>query len=656
MRKESKHKQGDSRRKFLGVLGSLGATTLAGCSFSLDLGGGGGNSTPEPTPVVTSRPSSATPTATATATATATQTPTATATPTATSTALPEIDPNLTPELIDPDIVTNTTVLDPGLINDDTVIFTPIFDGDSSSGGDSGPGTPTGTTEDSSGIQVAVTPDGQDSGTQALNSKQREQQNDMICTTQSQRATAEGGGLLTENLVLNHRLNEIWPGAIIPAKSIANGGYGSALSPDRLPNRQAVDVRNPITLTLYTDANRFSNQNPNVSKVIDPPTSNGVEQARVELLSDVQQGTSAAQLSFDIEQVHSEKHLDINLGVDYNSLSTSIEGDFSYSNSSTTNKLLVKYYQVYYLMGITFPNPNGSFITDSSVIDRNDLLVSDVSFGRILLFSAESKHSVRDMKASLDATFRGMAGTGSGSLDLKNRRVLNETRLRGQAIGGGAADAGRLVSNFGEDGLTQLRRYILEGANYSPDNPGAPIGFTARYLTTQDRANTYLTTEYNARSCYPKTRKFRVHNVRLTVKNAGGDGGGNLKIYGDIAIAASHPDQTTIIIPGSDWSRDRDEQVTIDEGSTKTLVGVDKTVSFEIPENKTWNEYMDDAEIVVSAELREKDAFSDDEYKGDTVEDSWKVTEPLSRTPTLVFSEENNVVHLDFDVEPVPLN
>ncbi len=645
------------RRKFLATLGALGASSLAGCSFSFDLGG---DSEPDPTPVETTRPPSPTstatetPTQTATTTPTVTQTATETATQTATSTPTATLNPNIDPELIDPEVIPDSQL---DLSN--TTFQTPILDPTVVDGGDSNDsttGTPSETSASGDDIEVAVMPGRQSVGAESLGSESRQTQNDMVCTTRRQQETADGGGLLTDNLVLNHRLNEIWPGAIIPATSVANGGFGPALSPSRLPNRQAVDVRNPISLALYIDANRYGNQNPNVSQVIDPPTSDNVEQARVELLSNVQQGTSAAQMSFDIRQVHSEKHLDTQLGVDYDSLTMNIEGDFSYSTSTTRNKLLVKLYQVYYLMGVTFPNPNGSFVTDSSVVERNDLLISDVAFGRLLLFSAESKHSVEDMKASLDATFSGVAGSGSASLSVEQKRVLDETRLKGQAIGGGATDATQLISNYGEDSLPQIQRYATDGANYGPSNPGSPIGFTARYLSTQDRANTYMTTEYNARSCYPKTREFRVHNVTLSVQNAGGDGGGNLKIYGDIGIGGSHPDQPTVIVSGSDWSRDRDEQLTIDEGTSQTLSDIDKTISFDIPEDQTWNEFMQDAEIQVMAELREKDGLSNDEYQGDTETGSWSVTDPLDRTPTIVFSEENNVVHLNFDVEPVPLN
>jgi thiol-activated cytolysin len=656
------------RRRFLATLGGLGAVSLAGCSvqtpageFGFQTGGDSTpNPTPSPTPVETTRPPSSTSSPTPSPTDSPTPSPTDSPTPSPTDSPTPsptpdgqlDVDPGtLEPVQVEP--------IDPTLADDVTVDATEVGTLDpevvAAATDDSGPGTPSGTTSATGGIEVAVTPGSRSTGRQSLGSRRKDSANDMVCSTQEQAATAGGGGLLTENLVLNHRLNELWPGAIIPAKSVANGGYGPALSPNRLPNRQPPAVRNPVTVTLFTDANRYSSGNPNVSQVVDPPTSDGVEQARVELLQDVQDGTSAAQLSFDVRQVHSEKHLDVQLGVDYNSLGTSVSGDFSYSRDSVTNKLLAKVFQVYYLMGVTFPNPDGSFVTDPSVLRRNDLLISDVSFGRLLLFSAESKHTVQDIEASLDATFRGLAGSGSGSLDVKHKRVLDETRIRGQAIGGGATSAAQLISDFGENGLSRLRNYVVDGANYGPNNPGAPIGFTGRYLSTLDRANTYLTTEYTARSCYPKTRKFRVHNMQLEVKNAGGDGGGNLKLYGDITVVPRHPDDTYVARVGNAWSRDRDEFVKIDEDSSKTLVNVDETVEFTVGEDRTWTEYMDEAAIEVSAELRERDNLSNDEYKGDTEVGRWKPTDPVDRTPTIVFSEENNVTHLTFDVSPVPI-
>ena len=646
------------RRQFLAALGTLGAVGLAGCSVDTPAGefsvGSNDDATPSPTPVETTRPPSPTATEQPTPTPTRTSSPTRppTPTPTSTPTATPTPSLNVDPVEIEP--------IDPDVVNRTPIQFTPVYTepiqpinpvGETDDGG----GEPSTTSSSSGGIEVAVTPNQRSTGRDSLGNQQQSSQNDMVCATENRRSTADGGGLITENLVLNHRLNELWPGAIIPAQSVANGGYGPALSPSRIPDRQAVDVRNPITLTLFTDANRYGSGNADVSKVVDPPTSNGVEQARVELLQDVQEGTSAAQLSFDIRQVHSEKHLDIQLGVDYSNIATDISGDFSYSRDQTSNKLLVKLYQVYYFMGATFPNPNGSFVTDRAVVEPNDLLISDVSFGRLLLFSAVSKHTVEDMKASLDATFGGLAGSGSVDLDVRHQRVLDETRIKGQAIGGSATNALQLISDFGEDGLSQIRNYALDGADYGPDSPGAPIGFTSRYLNTGDRANTYLTTEYNARTCYPKTRKFRVHNVTLSVKNAGGDGGGNLRLYGDITIKPSHPDDTYIGVVGNAWSRDRDQYVQIDEGKSQTLSDIDFTVEFDVGENRTWTEYMDEASVDVIAKLRERDALSNDEYQGEKQTGSWKPTDPVSRTPTIVFSEENNVVHLTYDVSPVPI-
>jgi thiol-activated cytolysin len=648
---------GSDRRQFLAALSTLGAASLAGCSVETPVGDfsadSGEDSTPtstpeptaEPTPVETTRPPS--PTSAPTPTATPSPSPTPTQPPTPSPTATPSIDI----EQVDPDVIQRTPIQFTPIYTDPVQPVQPIDSG----GSDGEIGDPSTTSSSGGGVEVAVTPNQRSTGTESLGNQQQTSQNDMVCATEDQRATADGGGLITENLVLNHRLNELWPGAIIPAQSVANGGYGPALSPSRLPDRQPVDVRNPITLTLFTDANRYGSGDPDVSQVVDPPTSNGVEQARVDLLQDVQQGTSAAQLSYDIQQVHSENHLDIQLGVDYNNVATSISGDFSYSRDQVSNRLLVKLYQVYYFMGATFPNPNGAFVTDRSVVEPNDLLISDVSFGRILLFSAESKHTVRDIKASLDATFGGLAGKGEVDLDVKHRRVLDETRIRAQAIGGSASNALQLISDFGEDGLSQIRSYALDGADYGPDSPGAPIGFTARYLNTGDRANTYLTTEYNARTCYPKTRKFRVHNVTLSVQNAGGDGGGNLRLYGDITIKPSHPDDTYVGVVGNAWSRDRDQYVQIDEGNSQTLSDIDFTVEFNVGENRTWTEYMDEASVDVIAQLRERDNLSDDEYQDERKVGSWEPTEPVSRTPTIVFSENNNVVHLTYDVSPVPI-
>ncbi|WP_324760114.1 thiol-activated cytolysin family protein [Haloarcula sp. GH36] len=704
-----------NRRTLLRTAAALSAAGLAGCSISTPLGdfggsgggssgsgsgdgsdgggGSGGGSTQTPTPVTATRqPSTVTPTPTRTSTATPTPTDTETATPTATptptdtetatptATPTPSGNPAVTPaepQTPIPCVVDGSCVPDGVVDNGPTVPQDPVFIPEEplmpvepiavdpsvfNNTEQSSVGDPTGVSN-SGTIDVTITPETGKAGSSTVGSEGAEQRGDMVCTTQRRRVTSGSG----TNFLLNPQLGVIWPGAIIEAESIAKGQFSPALSSSRRNGTPSSQIRNPLELSVslrnISGKNTRTLQNPSVGRY------------RTEL-DDIlgqynQNANTPARMNYTIHQIHSEKQLDVTLGVHYNSPTVEVDNKFDFSSQSETNKLMAQFYQQYYSADISLPNPvaNGVVSDPGTYLKRNDVVVNNVSYGRILLFSAESKYERTDIENALDVAMKIGGGNGSASLDIKHKQVLRDTKINVQVLGGAATQGAQLISKPGEGALQAITNFIQQGATYDPQrSPGVPIAYQTKYLSNLDTSNTYLTTTYTERNCRPKTRSYRVHNMSWKVITES-DPGNEEEIYGDVYVVGwpFWPDASTIqssrIEPrggrsdGRVWHRSRSSHVNIRQGRRKDL-GVDAELMFEdaheLDKRKSY--------IQVTAIPHEKDPTSNNDF-GNKKNVKWFLDQAPSDpdragrgggTFTQRWNDHGSELELSFDISPIP--
>jgi hypothetical protein len=378
-------------------------------------------------------------------------------------------------------------------------------------------------------------------------------------------------------------------------------------------------------------------------------------------------------MNFTIHQIHSSKQLDLTLGAHYDSLKLSVDNEFDFSSQSETNKLFAKFYQQYYNVDVSLPNPvaNGIVTDQGTYLDRNDVIVNNVSYGRLLLFSAESKYERTDIETALRVAFNTTSGRASGSLDIKHKQVLRDTKISVQVLGGSAQQGAQTISKPGEGAFDSIKTFIEEGATYDPKtSPGVPIAYQTKYLSNLDTANTYLTTTYTERNCRPTTRGYRVHNMSWKVISEA-DPGNEEEIYGDVYVVAWPIEGANDVLTMDDriepkggrsdgrvWHRSRSSHVNIKQGQRKDL-GVDATIEFddahELDNSRTY--------IQVTAIPHEKDPTSNDEF-GNKKAVKWFLNEAPSDpdrvgqgsgTFTERWNDHNSEIELAFDISPIPL-
>ena len=286
----------------------------------------------------------------------------------------------------------------------------------------------------------------------------------------------------------------LWPGALIQGKSYKDG-RGSFLG-------LIIRERTPIKVSIPSLAN-----NDNFREVSNP------EQATVEQAIGSMIGNATAQglstpstITFEQEVYHTEEEFALKIGVSgrYLGFSASASGSTSRNSSETT--VTAYFYQKMYEVVVAPPQTPGGFFsgdfTQEKLQEQIDLrrigpdnlpvYVSNIVYGRMMMFSFTSTASESDIRGTLRAAYNGIGGGGSGSLSAKQHRILQESRIAVTSLGGNAEATIELIQSG------DWSRYFTDSA---PLSSAEPLSYTFRNLSDGSIAKVTEATNYNINQC-----------------------------------------------------------------------------------------------------------------------------------------------------------
>ena len=389
-----------------------------------------------------------------------------------------------------------------------------------------------------------------------------------------------------EMLALDPTTDVIYPGAMLLGESIPTGEY--------IP---IIADRTPITLSI-------SLQNLSGSPVveIEDPKLSTVRTGIKSILDQEVTSATPAKLSFEISEVYSEEHLKVALGANYRSAGNSVSAAFNFSQSTYSNKFIIKYIQTYYTIDMDPPaDPSDLFKSlpeISTFGSASPVYVASIAYGRMVLYTVETNRSFTEVNAAFSAAF----SSGGGSIDTDYQQTIASSNIKAVVIGGSAAAAAQIINGPGE-----VYNYIAEGGNYSKESPGAPLSYKLRYLKAGTPvARVVLASEYAVRTCdlaYPKFR-IKINSLKCNDCPEIGDP----EIYGRLTGRAYVNGNAAG--PKAEWSRSRDDAWEIHEGQEYGL-GISKDVELYRPDYGT--DY-----IKVDGWLKERDAGDDDDLGADS--------------------------------------
>ena len=243
-------------------------------------------------------------------------------------------------------------------------------------------------------------------------------------------------------MLLDPTSNIIYPGSILEGNSVAEGSY-----------RQIVLNRAPLNLS--TNLQNFSG---NCSRTVDNPSLSQIRTAIKEMIYDAEiTGSTAAKMTFSIEEVHSEEQLELAIGASVKSNSVKISSGFDFNKKSVRSRFLVKFIQVYYTVDVDAPSSPSLFFAPE--VTANDLkraiggntvpvYVSSVQYGRVAYFCMESEERGDSVKANLTASIDSSLVDVDVSTHLSNNSYTKNLQFKGTIIGGAGDDPTHAVKGM----------------------------------------------------------------------------------------------------------------------------------------------------------------------------------------------------------------
>ena len=428
----------------------------------------------------------------------------------------------------------------------------------------------------------------------------------------------------------------LWPGALVRGDALYDGLFTQIVA-DRAPMGVSVSLENLAGKK---------------SAVMQQPSLSSFREALGGILDTEVHGATPANIYAEIEQVHSQKQLDLALGASASSLGAlgNISASFEFDKQDVRSRYVVRYIQSYYTVDVDPPaEPSGLFGPDVTAgelsgkmgPDSPPLYVSSVTYGRMVLFTFESSYSAEELGAALEFAYRGGVDV-SGDVSVTYEDILSRSKITAYILGGSGGEAARSIDSY-----QSLMDFIKSGGNYSADSPGAPIAYHLAYARDNAPARMSLTEDYTEHTCARVSQKVRVVLESIEVVDAG-QGGSSLELYGDAWTAADPAAGDGSATAGEPmFGRDRDHAVTIAEGHTWPQTGsVAEKVVDVVPQA---------GHVVdVGAVLHDRDdgLFSSDHSIGDEsleapFETGWH------RTMTVHMTGAGSQVQLTFSLEPI---
>jgi len=208
-----------------------------------------------------------------------------------------------------------------------------------------------------------------------------------------------------------------------------------------------------------------------------------------------------------------------NLNVSGSWLVGKVNGAFSRSSQSNTNVCMVRFTQRNFTVSIAPPGEAKDFFTadateaslrakfgDPTAPQPTDAppadgvaplnppcYVDSIAYGREYWMLAESSDSQDAMRLALEGSFKALTVGGSVDVNSESYKRASTYSYQFFVLGG----AGSALRNVVTGDIKQIMDAIANGANFSKDSPGAPISYTAKYLSSGDIAAVKATTDYN---------------------------------------------------------------------------------------------------------------------------------------------------------------
>lgn len=286
----------------------------------------------------------------------------------------------------------------------------------------------------------------------------------------------------------------LYAGALIQGKSHRDG-LGSLLG---LPIAERAPIR--VSIPGLANDDNF--------RTVENPSQATVDQAIGSMIGNATASGLAtpSSISFKMETYYNEKQSALQMGISGNYLGFEASASGSIDQQRSEKTITAQFYQKMYEVVVEAPQSPGDFFSEDFTEERLQqqvnqgrigpdnlpVYVSNIVYGRMMMFSITSTASESDIRATMQAGYNGIGGSAEASLDAKQKAILQESKIKITSIGGDA-----------EATLAMIRSgdWSQYFTNTAPLSSAAPMSYTFRNLGDGSIASVTESTEYNIRSC-----------------------------------------------------------------------------------------------------------------------------------------------------------
>jgi hypothetical protein len=330
-----------------------------------------------------------------------------------------------------------------------------------------------------------------------------------------------------EPMLLDPTADVIFPGSLLKAQSITDGTYIPIIVP-----------RRPMLISTSLTNVKGSPKD----TILDPARKSSAQEGLSRLLNRDLIGNFPAKMTKDVSRVYTEEQATLHVGADFNGWGAKVTAKFDWGNKKIKQRYLVKFYQEFFSVSVDMPaKPSDMFSSTPNpqlIGSYSPVYVSNVKYGRVVLFLWETESDSTGIEADLNASYSGLVAGGGVHVNAKFKSLMQKATMKVFAVGGDAEEGSKINSP------ETLQTFIEKGVKYSNANQGVPIAYSLRFLKNNSIAKVVQSSEYTVSNC--EVTNGETHTIKQSqapyefgVEHIGGDkefDGHGPHVYGSIKL------------------------------------------------------------------------------------------------------------------------
>ena len=333
-------------------------------------------------------------------------------------------------------------------------------------------------------------------------------------------------------VIQNPDVNKLWLGGLLQGQGYQQG-IGSLRE---LPIRE----RTPVTIFINVLGDR-------VSTTVPHPDAASMQQAIADL---VRRAESEAVpfpyiASYQSDESTTAAQQMLKIGVSAKYLGASASADLDVSRDASEHTVVASFVQRMFTVSIVSPKTPGGYFSpgftradlDEQVklgrisADNPPVVISNISYGRRLMYSMTSSHSAAKIKGALDAAYSGGVASGSVKVSAEQQDILDNARYGVTYLGGEQKPSEALIRTH------QLGDYFT---GHASPRTAVPISYQFDNVAGHGGAAKFVdSTNYNLTECgaIPNTAVPASAGLEFTPQvTVYGRRGGTCSMYGSLAL------------------------------------------------------------------------------------------------------------------------